>query len=292
MSPFKPTIEFVYIAKKRHITLFEQLLALLDKSMSTPTWGGWFHLLCVAAVVALCVVVIKKARNLSDRQLNMILGITAGTLMVLEIYKQFNFSYKYTEDSWGYQWYAFPFQFCSTPMYVMLAAAIVKNERVKTSLYAFLATYALFAGSAVMVYPNDVFIETIGINIQTMIHHGTMVVVGVLMYASGRVPLSHKNILRALPTFGVLVGIALTANLLYGAVGDPEQTFNMFFISPYYRCTLPILSAIYGKIPYLAFLSCYVFGFSAAGYIMSLGAMGIQKLHGKVKLKTHAKKRA
>ena len=292
MGTFQQKIQFVETIKKRNVSLFEQFLAFLDGQMTAPTGYSWFHLLCAALVIAFCFLILYKAHNISDKAFRLTLGITAGVLLTLELYKQLNYSYDYADDRWGYQWYAFPFQFCSTPMYVMLAAALVSNEKVKRSLYSFLATYALFAGIAVMIYPNDVFTETIGINIQTMVHHGMMVVMGVFMYASGRVQLSHKTILYALPTFITLISIALTANILYGEFGDPEQTFNMFFISPYYPCTLPVLSLLYGKIPYLAFLACYIFGFSAAGYATSLLVMYIKKGYVEIKAKHINKKHA
>lgn len=277
MGNFQPSIDFVSV-KTQGVTLFEMFLKFLDGRMDTPTLYGWYHLLCLAITVGLCVLVFLKARNISDKTFNLILGLTAGALLLLEVYKQLNFSYDVSTDTWSYQWYAFPFQFCSTPMYVMLVASLITNGKVKDSLCSFMATYGLFAGAAVMFYPGDVFISTIGINIQTMIHHGMMVVIGVFMYVSGRAKLSHKTILKALPAFVVLVTIAMTANILYGQFGDPEQTFNMFYISPYYECTLPVLSMFYGQVHYVVFLALYVFGFTLAGYVMSLLAMGTAKL--------------
>ena len=285
MDIFQPKIEFATIKKRNRFTLFEQLLALLDGQMKEPTLFGWYHLLCLVIVVALCAIVIHKRKLFTPQRVRLALGIAAGLLLSLEVYKQFNFSYNADKDSWGYQWYAFPFQFCSTPMYVMLVAAILKDGKIQHSLYAFLASYGFFAGAAVMFYPADVFIETIGINVQTMVHHGMMVVVGVFMYATGAVKSSHRTILHALPTFGALVTLALTANILYGQFGDPDQTFNMFFISPYYDCTLPVLSAIGEKVPYPVFLACYVFGFTAAGYIVSLLPMAVIKMNAKVQNK-------
>ena len=35
----------------------------------------------------------------------------------------------------------------------------------------------------------------------------------------------------------------------------------------------------YGQVPYVIFLALYIFGFSLAGYVMSLLAMGVAKLH-------------
>ena len=268
-----------------NVNFIEQILSLLDGKMPTPTLYGWYHLLCLALVFSLCILVFFKARNLSDKQFNFILGGTAVLLLTFEVYKQLNFSYTWENDTWQYQWYAFPFQFCSTPMYVMLAAVLIKNQKLKNALYAFLGTYGLFAGSAVMFYPSTVFIETIGINVQTMIHHGAMVVIGVFVYVSGRVKFSHKSILYALPVFATLVLTALGSNILYHFFGDGEQTFNMFFISPYYPCTLPVLDRIFELVPYPIFLALYFMAFSLAGYIMLLCAILVQRLEIKIKAK-------
>ena len=289
MGIFQQTIEIAAIKKRNRFTLFEQLLALLDAQMKEPTSFGWYHLLCLAIVVALCALVISKRKIFTPHRIKLALGITAAVLLTFEVYKQFNYAYNVEKDSWGYRWYIFPFQFCSTPMYVMLAAAFLKEGKAQRSLYDFLATYGFFAGLAVMLYPDDVFIETIGINVQTMVHHGMMVVVGVFMYATGAVKLSHKTVLYALPTFGTLVAIALIANVLYGNFGDPDQTFNMFFISPYYDCTLPVLSVINEKMPYPIFLACYLFGFTAAGYIVSLLPMAVIKVNAKLQSKMKSK---
>jgi hypothetical protein len=282
MGIFQQKIEFASLGKKGHFTLFEQILAMLDGKMQEPNSFGWYHLLCLAIVVALCALIICKRKSFTPQRIRLNIGIAALLLILFEVYKQLNFSYNAENDRWGYQWYAFPFQFCSTPMYVMLAATFLKNGKVQRSLYSFLATYGFFAGLAVMCYPNDVFIETIGINVQTMVHHGFMVVVGVFMYATGAVKISHKTILHALPTFAALVAIALTANILYWHVGDRNQTFNMFFISPYYACTLPVLSAISETVPYFVFLACYILGFSIAGYVVSLLPMATVKISTKV----------
>ena len=282
MGISNPSIEFVSIIRKQRLTFFERLIALLSGKVTMPTSYGWYHFLCLAVTIGLCVLVVLKAKNISDKKFNLIIGATACALLILEVYKQLIYSYDGSTDSWSYEWYAFPFQFCSTPMYVLLLASLLKNGKVKDALCSFSATYGFFAGAAVMFYPGDVFSSFLGINVQTMVHHGAMVVMGVFMYVTGRAKLSHKTVLRALPVFLSLVVLALTANVLYEFFGDPEQTFNMFFISPYYPCTLPVLSLFYGKVPYLIFLAIYVFGFTAAGYVMSLLAMGVNKLRVKI----------
>ena len=87
------------------------------------------------------------------------------------------------------------------------------------SLCAYLATFAVFAGACVMVYPNDVFISTIGVNIQTMVCHGSMLTIGIFLLGSGYVKAKLKTILGAVAVFSSAVGIAVLMNELTVASG-------------------------------------------------------------------------
>ena len=259
------------------VSWFESIVIFLQIKMEKPGLFGWYHLLCLGIMFALCVLIAWKAKNLTDKQIDIILGVTASVLILFEIYKQIVFSYN--NGDWNYQWYIFPFQFCSTPMYVMLTASLVKNKTVKHACHAFMSTYGLFAGAAVMFYPGDVFIEFIGINIQTMVHHGVMFVIGVLLYVSGQVKAHPKSALPALPVFFTLLTVAMILNLSYGKLfGDPNQTFNMFYISPYHSCTLPLLNLFADKIPYVAFFFIYAGGFTALAFLMPSLAFLVAKL--------------
>ena len=80
--------------------------------------------------------------------------ITALVVILLEIYKQINYTFSYEGAiTFDYQWYAFPFQFCSTPMYVGLLVGLFRKGKIHDALCAYLATYAVFAGLCVMIYP-------------------------------------------------------------------------------------------------------------------------------------------
>ena len=256
--------------------------------METPLPYGWFHLLWFAlsflALIPLC----RYPKNPSDAHVRRVVWITALVVAVLEVYKQINYTFSYENGiAADYQWYAFPFQFCSTPMYVGLLAGIIKKGKVHESLCAYLATYAMFAGLSVMVYPTSVFISTIGINIQTMICHGSMITVGIYLFYSGYVPLKHKTILKALPVFAVNVGIAVLLNEIAHATGLLErETFNMFFVSPYCEPHLPVYSLVQGVVPFPLCLVIYIMGFTAAAYLVLLIAMGVAALGRKMRRKT------
>lgn len=262
------------------MTFWQSVLAFLDSSMQTPEGYGWFHLfwflLSFLALIPLC----RFPKKPSADHVRRVVLVTAILVTALEIYKQINYSFSYEDGIvFDYQWYAFPFQFCSTPMYIGLLAGLTKKGKVHESLCAYLATYAMFAGLAVMIYPNDVFISTIGINIQTMICHGSMITIGIYLFASGYVKLQHKTILKAMPVFAVNVALAAVMNEIAYQVGLLEtETFNMFFISPHCDPSLLVYSDVQKLVPFPFCLIIYILGFTAAAYVILLLAMGIGAL--------------
>ncbi len=251
----------------------QNLLRLMDASMETPDLFGWFHLLWLGIIAVITPVLCRRCKG---KERSVILWTTL-IVIFLEIYKQINYSFSYEQGiTFDYQWYAFPFQFCSTPMYIGLLAALTRGK-LHDSLCAYLATFVLFAGICVMIYPGDVFIGTIGINIQTMVCHGSMIMLGVYLFSTGYVKLAHKTVLKAAPVFAVCVLLAVVMNELAHRTGL-EETFNMFFVSPYWECTLPLYSLIHEAVPFPVNLLIYIVGFTVAAWIVLMLCMGIQKL--------------
>jgi hypothetical protein len=168
-------------------------------------------------------------------------------------------------------------------MYIGLLAGLTKKGKIHESLCAYLVTYAFFAGLSVMFYPTSVFIDTIGINIQTMICHGSMITLAIYLLYTGYVPLKHKTILKALPVFAVNVTLAVVMNEIAFRTGLLErETFNMFFVSPHCDPHLPVYSLVQQVVPFPFCLILYILGFTAAGYILLLAGMGISKLSKKL----------
>lgn len=260
-----------------------EVLNFLDSSMTTPTSYGVFHLVSFALSILIGVWLCIRFKD-SERYAKRIVLITAIIVTVFEIYKQINYTFTYdgTAITADYQWYAFPWQFCSTPMYVGLLAGLTRGK-VHESLCAYLATFAVFAGVCVMFYPNDVFISTIGINIQTMICHGSMLSIGIYLLASGYVKLEHKTILKAVPVFAIAVAVAVVLNELAHATGLlATEDFNMFFVSPYCDPHLPVYSIVQQHVAFPWCLILYILGFSVAAYLMLLIAMGVKAIVSKL----------
>lgn len=260
------------------MVFFTKLLRLMDLKMTTPTLFGWFHILWLVLMVGATVLLCLWHKKRGSDPGKVLLWVSICVIL-LEIYKQINYSFSYKGGiDFDYQWYAFPFQFCSTPMYVGLLSGLIRKGKVHDALCAYLATFSTFAGICVMLYPGDVFIKTIGINIQTMICHGAMVVLGVYLFYTGHVKTEFRTVLKAAAVFAVCVVLAAVMNDIAYATGLLKtEVFNMFFISPYCAPSLPVYSLVQKAISFYPLeLVIYIAGFTVAAEIILLLAKGIK----------------
>lgn len=260
--------------------IFAEIIENFHFKMERPVSYGWFHLLFLGLTVLITVLLCVTHKREDTKRVRTVVLIISVIVALLEVYKQITYTF-HIEDGMivkDFQWYAFPFQFCSMPMYVGLLAGITKGK-LHDCLCAFLATYSVFAGICVMVYPNDVFTELAGVSIQSMICHGTMIVLGVYLLYTGYVKAEHKTMLRALPVFSAAVALAAIMNeVVYRTNIAGGETFNMFFISPHFEGTLPVYSSVQAVVPFPWCLFIYIAVFTLASYVLLLMAMGIKKL--------------
>ena len=256
------------------------LLSLLDYQTETmPKGYGPFHLFFFFLVIGITIFFCFKFKNCSDKAFRRIVLICWLIMATLEIYKQLVYSYSVepTVIEWDYQWYAFPYQLCSTPLYVLPFVFILKDSKFRDAFVAYIGTFSLFAGTAVFCYPGDVFSHVVGISIQTMVHHGLQIVLGVFFLVWSRKRINRWFFLKSIPVFASLVTIAMIANEAFMLLGI-DETFNMFYISPHFDCTLPLLSLIYPKVHYIFFAALYIFGFTLIAFIVFLIARGFSKI--------------
>lgn len=262
------------------MVFFNELLKVLDTRMEIPKPYGAFHIAFLFLTAALTVLLCATHKKASQNRPRRVVFVTAAVVFILEIYKQINYSFSYGDEiAFEYIWYAFPWQLCSIPMYAGLLTGIFKKGKVHDALCAFLATYAVFAGACVMLYPRDVVWNVLGVNIQTMICHGSMIVVGIYLLYSQHVKLEHKTILKALPVFAVAMVTAIALNEIVFKIGLPsDQVFNMFFLSPHYPPTLVVYSDIQAVVPYPLCTLIYFAAVTFAAYVILLIAISVKHL--------------
>lgn len=250
--------------------------------MERPGNYSPFHLCALALVILTTVLLCLFARKVKDKHFRLIVFLFWIVLILFETYKQIIFSFRYNDGqpTWDYQWYAFPFQMCSSPIYILPFIFLSKeNSVIRRAAVAYSATYVLFAGMAVMLYPNDVFIRTIGINIQTMVWHGSQVILGVYFLSRYAEKLNMRFFLGGAVVFLCMTAVAIALDLTVPRfIGD--ETFNMFYVSPLFPSTLPVLSMIYPKVPWVVFFLLYLIDFTLVAFLVFLAAKGISKLTG------------
>ena len=265
------------------MSAFESFIHSLQWEMTTPLPYGVWHLVSLLCVVALAAVLVIFFRDADDKTMRRILLVGWIVIAFLEVYKQVIFALDVNEGvaSWDYAWYAFPFQFCSSPLYAIPFVFLLKDCPLRRCVVTFLSTFSLLAGIAVMLYPDTVFMSYVGINVQTMVHHGLQVVFGIYLFVYNRRHMQWKNIFGGVLVFVGFLIVAMALNLIVHNVHlakGMDDTFNMFFISPYFDCELPILSTVRDTAPYPVFLAVYIVGFSLGASLIYAIELAISRL--------------
>lgn len=244
-----------------------------DLGQSVPTNYSLFHIVSIIILVGVITLLIYFSNRMNDKTYRIICFVSWTSLVLFEIYKQIVFTFGVGVDGTitsSYQWYAFPFQLCSSPLYVLPFVIFLKEGKVRDCFLSFLTTFCLFGGLAVYVFPNDVFTNYLGINIQTMVHHGSQIALGIFTAFFYRVKLKKMSFYfkGVIPFVGLCI-IAIVLNETVGAYArSVGQEFNMFYFSRFHPCTLPLLSLIYPHIHPILFLFLYIIGFILLGFII------------------------
>ena len=126
---------------------FEKVLYMLQAQMERPEPYGWFHLMWIAFTVISLLILFLYRKKYSNKQLKLVLGVYGIVALLLEVTKQIIWSFEYDEASnlvtWDYQWYAAPFQLCTTPIFVSIICLFLKEGKVRNS-FLFRHRYIVF----------------------------------------------------------------------------------------------------------------------------------------------------
>ena len=265
------------------MNLFEQILYLLQKEMNEPKAFGWFHILWIIITIISIIVLYKLRNKYNEKQLKLVLGIYGFVALVLEILKQIIWSFNYENGivTWDYQWYAFPFQLCTTPIFVSIICVFLKKNKMRNALLSYMAFTTILGGLMTILIPNSCLVETILVNIHTMWLHCGSFVVSVYLLMSGEVKLNMKSLNSSLIVFIIFVIIAQILNIsIYNTGILNGETFNMFYISPYFISELPIFNVIQQNVPYMLYLLIYMITIYVGSIIVYIIANAIDLLKG------------
>ena len=211
------------------------MYSLLDRFMAWTAWEmtkprpyGPFHLIFTIAGFAISAILAWKFRNVGKRGNKIILLSVGLILMFSEIYKQL-FYYFHIGDG-SYQWWIFPFQLCSVPMYLCLLAPLLKPCKASRGMYSFMMIYNLLGGFMAFMEPSGIVHNYWTLTLHAFIWHMLLVFVGLYIGFSGRGGYEAKDYWMATKTFLVLCVVAFAINLLFWEAS--KGTINMFFLGP------------------------------------------------------------
>lgn len=252
---------------------FEKLLYLLQGEMNTPTAFGWFHCLCLTLVIVIIIVLYKRRKHFCESQLKTVLGVYGITALILEILKQLIWTFNYDPITnivtWDYEWYSFPFQLCTTPIFVCLICLFLKKGKIRDSLLSYISYVTILGSVATIIMPDSCFVSDILVNIHTTwLHYGSFVI-SIYLLIVGEVKLNIKNVKNSIIVFLIFVGIAEILNLVIYNLGILNgETFNMFYISPYFISDLPVFDMIQQIVPYIFYLLIYVWAIIIGSFVV------------------------
>lgn len=221
---------------------FERMIAGTPRSAVPSRWGI-FHCVCLilVAVLIAAAAVFRKRLPRGEKNVSRILLAAGIVFILLETGKQILCSFDAEAGFWRYDFSRFPFQFCSLPIWLCPIGAFC-GEKSRGRICAFLASYGLFAGGAVLIWPSGgVFSEIVFLNFHTMIWHGLMVLLGAYLWFSETVTPSLRDLAGAVIVYLPQCPVAALLNEAGHRLGLP---LDLFHFSPYFQTDTPLLSAV------------------------------------------------
>lgn len=258
-----------------------KFMDLLKINMERPSSYGWFHFMCIGISITLIVILLFLRKKYSEKQLKIVIGLYSIITLILEALKQISWSFNYSEGmiTWDYQWYAAPFQLCTTPLYVCLICLFLKKGKLRDYLFDYLVFFTILGSISTMIYPESCFTSEILINVHTMVLHCGSFVVSCYLVMNKLVKIKIKELFNGYKVFLIFALIALVIDIgIYKSGILNGETFNMFYISPYFISSLPVFNILQEKLPYLVFLFLYFLFIFIGGIIIML----IFKLYNKL----------
>lgn len=266
------------------MNFFEKILYALQAEMTEPEPWGWFHLMWIFFVMASLVILFNLRKKYSNKQLKIVLGVYGIVALILEITKQVIWSFNYDVVNnivtWDYEWYAAPFQLCTTPIFASLICLFLKEDsKLRSSLLSYMAYVTILGSFMTVIIPDSCFTSDILINIHTMWLHCGSFVVSIYLFLTGTVKINEQSLKDAFKVFLVFVLIAEVLNIgIYNSGILKGETFNMFYISPYFISSLPVFDVIQQNVPFVFYLLIYIAAIYIGSLVVYLMAYGIKKI--------------
>ena len=163
-----------------------------------------------------------------------------------------------------YNWWYFPFQLCSIPMYILLSWPWLSSPGIRRTLLGFLMCYSLLGGIAVFADTSGLHYPLAVLTAHSYLWHIALIIIGIFAGTVYHSLFRTEGLLRAFSGgTGLYLSCCLTAEILNLAL-DRFGTINMFYINPDYQMQQVVfrdISLLIGNLPCIFLYICAtVFG--------------------------------
>lgn len=243
-------------------------------SMAIPSLYGPFHLISFFAGTVLAVLAAWLLRSPdSPNRFNRILAVTGFILISGEIYKQL-MNYLVI-NSQSYDWWLFPFQLCSLPMYLCPLLPLIHNPKRHRILCTFLLDFNMMGAIATFIDPSGIFHNYWTLTLHGIIWHLILIFIGFFILFSVRADLTQRGFASTLPLFAFFCFIAELLNAALHSLGN----INLFYISPWEMSTQLFFSSIDRLLGRPAGICLYILSMIAGALLIHrLAALIVNKL--------------
>ena len=242
-----------------------KIIEYMSRTQEEPVIFGDLYMKFLFGVIFISIALCAFFHNANDTVFRVIVGVLFYVMLFGELLKQIvaPMSIDGGVITYSYNWGAFPFQLCSTPLYILPLVVFLPESKIRDAAAIYIMTVGFIGGAAVYATPHTVFNTNVFSNLHTMTHHGIQIVSGIYVACHYRKRVNVGMYLRAMLLFGVMLGIAIYLDTSFYdmlvSTGRIEEgfAFNMFYISPRVGMHSPFYEEWLNSFPPKIYISMY-----------------------------------
>lgn len=183
------------------MSFFEYLLRLTSWPMTPPVLYGPFHLIAAFGGSAIAILAAWRFSSINNcntnnrdnrRSFDQIMLVSGVILLIGELYKQLmNF---YIVNNHAYDWWIFPFQLCSLPLYLCPLLILIHNEKRHRILCTFLLDFNMMGAVATFIDPSGIFHPYWTLTLHGVLWHLMLIFVGFVIIFSRKADHYNKRV--------------------------------------------------------------------------------------------------
>ena len=186
-----------------------------------------------------------------------------GILMLAsEIWKQWSLTFLL--GGGHYNWWHFPFQLCSIPMYICLLIGLPASKKYTPAFLSFLMDYGLVAGIFTFFDTTGLHYAYRPLTVHSYTWHLVLIILGICAGLTRRADYTSSGYKKSTGIYLACAFIATLCNLAFYPYGD----INMFYISPHYEMTQKVFGEIAGALGKGAGIFIYMLAIMSGAWLL------------------------